>query len=266
MNRGFSQTRGRARIGVVVPVSNSNLEPDMMMMCPPGVSAHFARAGGYDVDAVPDETQMQRYSDAPVDDVIDSLRPCKPDVILYGCTSATLARGPAFDEAFRAKIEARASVPAVTAASSLIEALKDLGVQRVAFSSPYVASLNDYAVSFIEALGFRCVGRADTASALSNEEMAALSPEDVMALAEKADGPEAEAIVLSCTDLRAAEAVLAIEHKLGKPVVTSNQAMMHAALKRLGIPHRESPLRDHRLAHTDAAILPRSDVAAAPAS
>ena len=68
MNGDYAQTRGRARIGVVVPVSNSNLEPDMTMMCPPGVSAHFARAGGYDVDAVPDETQMQRYSAAAVDE------------------------------------------------------------------------------------------------------------------------------------------------------------------------------------------------------
>jgi maleate cis-trans isomerase len=254
MNGDYARTRGRARIGVVVPVSNSNLEPDMMMMCPPGVSVHFARAGGYDVDAVPDETQMQRYSEASVDEVIDGLKACKPNVVLYGCTSATLARGPAFDEEFRSKIEARASVPAVTAASALIEALRDLGVERLAFSSPYVASLNDYAVSFLEAVGFRCVGRADTKSPLGNDEVAALTPEDVMALAEEADRPEAEAIVLSCTDMRAAEAVLEIERRLAKPVVTSNQAMMHAALKRLGIAHRESVIGQHRLGRADVAV------------
>ena len=255
MSADYAHTRGRARIGVVVPVSNSNLEPDMTMMCPPGVSAHFARAGGYDVDAVPDETQMQRYSAASVDDVIDGLKACKPDVVLYGCTSATLAQGPAFDEEFRCKIEARAGVPAVTAASSLIEALRDLGALRLAFSSPYVASLNDHAIAFLEALGFCCVGRADTLSALGNDEVAALTPEDVMALAVKADRPEAEAIVLSCTDMRAAEAVVAIERRLAKPVVTSNQAMMHAALKRLGIPHRESAIGEHHLARAAAAAV-----------
>ena len=213
---------------------------------------HVARAGGYDVDEIPDESQMQRYSDASVDEVIADLKACKPDVILYGCTSATLARGPAFDEEFRRDIAARAGAPAVTAASSLIEALRDLGVERVAFSSPYVASLNDYAVSFIESFGIRCVGRADTASALGNEEIAALTPDDVLALAERADRPEARAIVLSCTDMRAAEAVVAIERRLDKPVVTSNQAMMHAALKRLGIPHRESIIGEHRLARASA--------------
>ena len=213
------RTRGRARIGVVVPFSNTNLEPDLMMLCPPGVSLHFARAGGYDLDAIPDERQMRRYSDAPFEEVVDSLRACRPDVMLYGSTSATLAQGPEFDAEFRRRIEA----------------LEDLGVKRIAFSSPYVASLNDHAVSFIEAFGFRCVGRADTAAPLGNAEVAALTPEDVMVLAREADCEQAEAVVLSCTDMRAAEAAPAIEASLGKPVVTSNRAMMHAALKRIGV-------------------------------
>ena len=160
------RTRGRARIAVVVPFSNTNLEPDMTMLCPPGVSVHFARAGGYDLGAIPDEHQMRRYSDAPFEEVVDSLLACRPDVLLYGCTSATLARGSEFDAEFRRRIEAHGAVPVVTAASAVIEALEDLGVERFAFSSPYVASLNDLAVSFIEACGFRCVGRADTSAPL----------------------------------------------------------------------------------------------------
>ena len=242
------RTRGRARIGVVVPFSNTNLEPDMMMLCPPGVSIHFARSGGYDVDAIPDEHQMRRYSEAPFEEAVDSLRACRPDVMLYGCTSATLARGPEFDAGFRRRIESRIAAPTVTAASAVIEALRDLAVERFAFSSPYVSSLNDLAVSFIESFGFRCVGRADAGVPLGNDEVAALTPEDVMTLAGEADCAGAEAIVLSCTDMRAAEAVPAVEARRDKPVVTSNQAMMHAALKRLGISPDECALRRHRLA------------------
>lgn len=242
------RTRGRARLGVVVPFSNTNLEPDLTMLSPPGVSVHFARAGGYDLDAVPDEHQMRHYSDAPFEEVVDSLLGCRPDMVLYGCTSATLAQGPDFDADFRRRIEQRAAVPAVTAASAVIEALEALGIERFAFSSPYVSSLNDLAVSFIEAFGFRCVGRADAGAPLGNEEVAALTPEDVAALARAADCARAEAIVLSCTDMRAAEAVPAIEARHDKPVVTSNQAMMHAALKWIGVSPAECALREHRLA------------------
>ena len=80
-----------------MPFSNINLEPDLMMLCPPGGSLHFARVGGYDLDAIPDEHQMRSYSDAPFEEVVDSLRACRPDVMLYGCTSATLAQGLAFE-------------------------------------------------------------------------------------------------------------------------------------------------------------------------
>ena len=55
-------------------------------------------------------------------------------------------------------------------------------------------------------------------------------------MALKADHKDAQAIVISCTDYRALEAVPAIEHALGKPVITSNQALMFACLKRLNIP------------------------------
>jgi len=59
---GWSESRGRARIGVVVPFSNTNLEPDMMMLRPLGVSLHFARANGYDLDEVPDSNQMRKFA------------------------------------------------------------------------------------------------------------------------------------------------------------------------------------------------------------
>lgn len=248
---GF-QSRGLARLGVVVPVTNTNLEPDMMMLAPEGVSVHFAHAGGYDIDAIPDEKQMRQYSDTPADDVVDALRICRSDVILYGCTSATLAQGPDYDRAFRRRIEQRTGIPAITAASALVDALADLGVERFAFSSPYVATLNDLALAFIESSGPRCVGRADAPTPLGNREVAALTPGDVIALAEQADRDDAEAVVLSCTDMRAAEAVREIERRLGKPVVTSNQAIMYRALSRLGIPFDSSPLRHHLLVRRQA--------------
>jgi maleate isomerase len=234
--------RGRARLGIVVPVSNTNLEPDMTLLAPRGVSLHFARAGGYDVDRIPDEKQMRQYSDTPVDDVIASLAHCRADLIVYGCTSATLAQGPAYDRAFRANIERLAGVPAVTAASALTLVLRSLGIERFTFTSPYVASLNDLAIDFIEAFGMRCVRRVDAPEPLGNEAVGDTRPEQIIETALSADHPEAEALVISCTDYRATEAIDELEARLGKPVITSNQASMLVALRRLGIAPDDSPL------------------------
>lgn len=228
-------SRGLARIGVVVPVTNTNLEPDLVMLAPPGVSLHFARAGGYDVDRIPDENQMRQYSDTSADDVIGSLMLCRADIIVYGCTSATLAQGPEYDRAFREGIEKTAGVPVVTAASALVEVLQALGIGRFAFTSPYVATLNDLAIRFIESFGMECVHRVDAPVPMSNEAVGDARPEEIAEVALSADHETAEAIVISCTDYRATEAITEIEKHLGKPVITSNLATLLVALERLGI-------------------------------
>src|SRR5262249_36545176 len=105
----------------------------------------------------------------------------------------------------------------------------------IAFSSPYVETLNSEASEFLAACGFPTVSRAYVGDDLGNYGQGALSPEEVFALGCRADSRDAEALVLSCTDLRAVEAIDALERHLRKPVVASNQALMFAAVRRLGL-------------------------------
>ena len=238
MTAALSPSRGRARIGIVTPFSNTNLEADLALLRPWGVSCHIVRATGYDLDAVPDGDQMRRFAQASLDTILETLMAARPDVVLYGCTSATMAMGPDYDRAFRARIEAVAGVPAVTAAGALVEALDDLDAEAVGFCSPYTEALARQAAAFLEAAGRRVVGMAHVGTDLDNDGQGALTPAEVLALARRADHPEAEAIVLSCTDMRAVETIAALEEETGKPAVTSNQAMMHAAISRLGLPDR----------------------------
>jgi maleate isomerase len=228
-------SRARARIGVVVPYSNTNLESDMILLRPASASLHFARAGGYDLDMTPDSDQMRRFALASLEPTIAALTAARPNVILYGCTSATISHGREFDLQFAEAIRQQAGVPAITAAGALVEALRSLNVKRIAFSSPYVESLNREATAFLEACGFHTVSRAYVGEDLGNYGQGALTPEEVFELGCRADHRDAEALVLSCTDLRAVEAIEALERRLLKPVVTSNQALMYCAVKRLGL-------------------------------
>ncbi len=228
-----ASSRGSGRIGLVVPFSNTNLEPDMQILRPDGVSLHVMRVGGYDLDAIPDSDQMRKLALSSLDQVIESLKAALPDVILYGCTSATLALGPEFDLRLKDEIETLAGVPAVTAAGAVVEALADLGVRRIAFCSPYVQKLHQEAIGFLTDSGFEVVSEAHVETDLGNYGQGALAPKEVFELAMRADHPQAQALVLSCTDMRAVEAIPQLESVLNKPVVTSNQALMHAAKKRL---------------------------------
>jgi len=231
----MKESRGRARLGILVPFTNSNLEPDMALMRPDGISLHFARMGGYDEDEIPDEEQMRGLGAADLDEPLNLLLGVKPDVVVYGCTSATLTHGPAFDRTLAGKINAQSGAHTVTAAGSLVNALAALEVRRIGFASPYVPAINNLAVEFLAEMGFETVARSELSEELDNEGQGALTPDAVFDLGLKADSPQAEALVLSCTDMRSVETLERLEQVVGKPVVSSNQAMLFQALQLLKI-------------------------------
>ena len=230
-----SHSRGRARFGIFVPFTNTNIEPDMMMLRPERVSLHFARLGGYDADEIPDEDQMASLGAADMEEPLRLIQGAKPDVVFYGCTSATLTHGPDFDRNLAATISAQSGAKTVTAAGALVHAIRALGAHRVAFASPYVPAINDQAIAFLASEGIETVSRADVEGTLDNEGQGAMTPEDVIVLAKRADSTNARAVVLSCTDMRSVEAIDRLERELGKPVVTSNQAMMFQAMEMAGL-------------------------------
>jgi maleate cis-trans isomerase len=225
----------RRRIGMIVPSSNTNAEPDCLLLAPPGVTIHTTRSGGYDVAAIPDSDEMRRFARQALDQQLKLLVDGRVELVAYACTSATLADGPEFDQAFGDEISDKSGLPAVTTAGALIESIRDLGAQRVAFTSPYVSQLADEAVDFIEQCGIEVVNQSGFDKELSSLEQNALTPQDAYRKGLEANHPEAELLVISCTDYRALEAVPALEQALGKPVITSNSALMYACLKRLEI-------------------------------
>lgn len=233
MSSSIGISRGRARFGILVPFTNTNLEADFGLMRPPGISMHFSRLGGYDEDEVPDEAQMQGLGASDLDEPLRLLMGVKPDVVIYGCTSATLTHGPTFDRKLAAKISASSGAATVTAAGALLHALRALNLKRIGFASPYVRTINEMAIGFLKQEGIETVSRSEVSETLSNDGQGALSPQAVLELGLKADHCDAEVLVLSCTDMRSVEIVEELETATGKPVITSNQAMLYQALKEI---------------------------------
>ena len=231
----MTQSRGRARFGVLVPFTNTNLEPDMALLRPRGVSMHFARMGGYDQDEIPDAAQMHGLGAADLEAPLHLLQGVRPDVILYGCTSATLTHGPAFDRALAERIKAESGAHTVTAAGALVHALRTLGIRRIGFASPYVPAINDMAIGFLAECGIETVARSEVSAELDNYGQGEMDPNAVHELGLAAAHSTAEALVLSCTDMRSVEAISRLEQAVGKPVITSNQAMAFQAMQLAGI-------------------------------
>ncbi len=236
----IQETRQRARIGVLVPFTNTNLESDMIMMRCPDTTVHFQRMGGYDREEIPGSSQMAGLGASDISHDLEMICGVRPDVVLYGCTSATLTHGPSFDADLAAKIKTVSGAACFTAAGALVSAITSLEATKVGFSSPYLGEINTQAMTFLAQNGIETVKCADIGRELGNYGQGELTPTEVFDLACQADHRDAEAIVLSCTDMRSVEAVTAIEDALGKPVVTSNQAMMFALMRALNLARHDS--------------------------
>lgn len=235
MTAAIINARVKHRIGVLVPFTNTNLEPDLQMMCPPDVSFHFTRMGGYSEDEIPDADEMAQMGDSGIETALQLIAGSKPDAILYGCTSATLAHGREFDNELAAKIRTATGAASITAAGAIIFALNALKATKVALATPYVGEINNQTMHFLSSESIETVACAEMEGELLSHEQGAIIPEQVYDLALKSDHKDAEAIVLACTDLRAVEVIEQIEEALDKPVVTSNQAMMFAVSSALGL-------------------------------
>jgi len=224
----------RKRIGLMVPSTNTTCEPDFQMAVPRGITVHGQRLWLTN-EGTGDEV-FDRMN-AEIESGARYLATAKVDVIVYGCTTGSFFKGPGWDQEMRALIQRAAGVPAVATSPSVVEALRVFGARRISVATPYPDWNNRKLRVYLEARGFEVlnVDGEPRAAASGNQGINDQEPESVAEFASRACRPEADALLCSCTAWRSVEAVAAIEKRIGKPVVTSNQSTIWAALRVLGV-------------------------------
>jgi maleate cis-trans isomerase len=104
-----------------------------------------------------------------------------------------------------------------------------------------VKKTNEEEIAYLRSAGFDVLH--DFAHGLlQSDDYIAVSPERWSDIAWENRREDADGYLLSCTNTTMIEAIAAAEQKLGKPVVTSNQATLWACLRRLGSNERISGL------------------------
>lgn len=157
------------------------------------------------------------------------------DVIGFSCTSGTVAIGCA--EVARAIRGARPGIAVTTPVEAGAEALKRLGCRRISLLAPYRPATADLVAGFFADQGFAIDARA-TFDLDGDPDMNRVTGESLIAAARRVLHGDSDALFLSCTGLRTAPVVAAIEDAIGKPVVTSNQALAWRALRIAKVPDR----------------------------
>lgn len=154
------------------------------------------------------------------------------DVLVYGCTAASVVLGN--DTVAAHMNTAKPGVPCVTPSSAAFDAFKALGVRKVSVLTPYTQDVTDTLAAYFSQASARVVNAA-CFGLTDDREMARLSKDSIVAGGVAACADEADALFISCTAVRAALCVSELEDRLGKPVVTSNQAMVWRCMRHLGM-------------------------------
>lgn len=222
----------RANIGLVVLGTDQTIEYEFRnLLTPPGVALYETRLHS-DFDITPETLRAIGPRIAPSTDLI--LPGLSLDVVAFGCTSATMLLGE--DYVFGEIRKARPDVACTTPVTAVRAALEALDAGRIAMLTPYSPEITAGMAQYFLSRGVGVDAYA-TFDRRDDREAACISVESIVAGAERLaeQVPGIEAIFVSCTSLRVAEAVARIEASTGLPVTSSNHAMAWHALRLAGI-------------------------------
>lgn len=235
-NRHLSTYSRRARLGLIVPPTNTVNEAEWSRMAPEGVTFHTHRMPLH-ADTSSPEGKRALMDD--LEQVVGMLKPARVDAVAYACTAGSMVNPV---NALPDEISARTGVKALTTSASIVAALKALRARRLSVATPYADRLNEHETHFLEENGFeiaRLIGLGIGASGPAEYIHIAETPLDgVAAHARAAFVPGSDALLITCTDFPTLPLVEQLEAELGVPVVTSNQATFWAMLRAIGIEDR----------------------------
>jgi maleate isomerase len=217
------------RVGLLIPSSNTMMEVDFVRGLPPHAALHTARMFMEDTTPEGERRMLDEFTPGAARD----LATARPDVVVFGCTSAGALRGNDYDTELCAQISELTGAPTLSTIRAVRGALAASGAKRLAVITPYVDELNDKIKESLESDGLevvRIVGLGIT----ENFEIARVPREAIIELATSTvSGIDVDLLFASCTNFPAMQARDALSQTLGMPVVTSNQAVLAAAVSQL---------------------------------
>ena len=250
------------RIGALVPATNPVVEPDFYRVVPKEITVHFERMwngqwGNRPEPSTDDDHRLKMTSEEANevdwalfgfdvnkmnDDVARgsrSLANIEPDLLVYACTSGTWHKGYiAYDQQMARLMEDSSGVDSITAVGSCIAAMRHMGSQRLSIAGPYRNfHLRNRLKPLMEEAGFTVVsadGEPWMQDSMNPLEIEAEDPQVIIDFVPTVVQEEADTVFLAGTAWRALDAAEPLEQKLGKTVITVNQATIWMALRRLG--------------------------------
>tara|TARA_R110002167_G_scaffold98718_7_gene259396 strand:- start:16216 stop:16989 length:774 start_codon:yes stop_codon:yes gene_type:complete len=218
------------RIGVIALATDFNIEQDLRRIYPQGVEIFTNRVRNRNPLTIDNLRSMAPGISAAADAILPGT---ELDAMIYACTSGTVAIG--IDRITELVHQTRPGVPVTNPVTAALSAFQRFGAKRISILTPYTQAVNLDVAALFESMGIEVLNIAgfgfedDTA-------MTFITPQDIADAAVAVCDPKADLLFISCTALRASLVIEQIEKHLGKPVVSSNQALAWHSLQLVNYP------------------------------
>lgn len=207
-----------ATLGLIVLKADETIELDFRQLLPANIALHVSR-----IESDPQVTSetLMKMKDRLTGAASLFPETSKFDCVAYACTSGTSIIG---QDEVALRVSQGCTTKSVTdPVTALIAACKHLSIQKLAILSPYVEDVSSalrkvlvkHNVSTPE---FGSFNEADEARVVRIDEQSIFSAATQLV-------HEADALFISCTNLRTLGVIEKIETAIGKPVLTSNQVL-----------------------------------------
>ena len=229
----------RKKFGVLVPSTNTIVEPDFYQMSVPGVTAHFSRIHVRDQDMGNNAafrnllTQIREETEYAVQRVMTA----EPDYLVMGMSAETFWGGLEGNREFKNHIGKLSGLSVATGAEACERVLKLFKVKRIGVVTPYqpvgdenvVKFFGDLGVDVISLKGLKCPSAVSIAHVTENILKDALV---------EVNSDRVDALVQVGTNLSMLRLADEAERWLAKPVIAINSAIWWMALRDNGISDR----------------------------
>jgi maleate isomerase len=238
------------KFGVIIPSTNTIVEPEFHAMSVPGVTAHTGRIHIRNQSLNTNEAMLALLDQIreEMGFTVERVSTCEPDYMVMGMSAETFWDGVEGNRRFKKQITDISGLKVATGAEACERALKIFGAKRIGIVTPYQEVGDENVVKFFNELGFevpkikglRCPTAVSIAHVTERELREALVEVNL---------PDVDAIVQCGTNLSMVRLADEAERWLGKPVIAINAATWWMALRENGITDKlhgfGSLLRDH---------------------